>query len=481
MQNAAQHRAGRVARTIAYVVMLALGVAGFLAIRHFGVNLSAPRAPEVDSLTAAAAKVKLDALMHILLALAVIIVTARALAALCVKLNQPPVIGEVIAGLMLGPSLLGRIAPPVAAYVLPTSVAPFLGVLSQVGVVLYMFLVGVELDLSRIRGRVHSTVVISHASIVAPFLLGSGLALLLYPRFSNSSVPFTVFGLFSGVAMSVTAFPVLARILTDRGIQRSPMGTAALTCAAVDDVTAWCLLAIVVSVATHTGAGALVTIGLTIAYVALMIVVVRPALTRFAHKQEGQGGLQRSMLAFVCVLLLVSAFITEAIGIHAIFGAFTLGAMIPHDSSLAQQLKAKLEDVVVVFFLPAFFAYTGLRTEVGLLSGGTAWLWCGVILAVASAGKFGGSFIAARLSGLGWRDAAQIGVLMNTRGLVELIVLNIGLDLKVISPTLFAMLVLMAVVTTVSTTPILHVLGKIPTPMLPAATRAPATPASSVT
>jgi len=181
------------------------------------------------------------------------------------------------------------------------------------------------------------------------------------------------------------------------------------------------------------------------------------------------------------VLLLVSAFITEAIGIHAIFGAFTLGAMIPHDSSLAQQLKAKLEDVVVVFFLPAFFAYTGLRTEVGLLSGGTAWLWCGVILAVASAGKFGGSFIAARLSGLGWRDAAQIGVLMNTRGLVELIVLNIGLDLKVISPTLFAMLVLMAVVTTVSTTPILHVLGKIPTPMLPAATRAPATPASSVT
>jgi Kef-type K+ transport system membrane component KefB len=478
MQQETSKQSGGLGRYLAYIVMLAVGVGGFMAIRHFGIDLGAPRPAESDILVAGAAKLRMDALMHLLLALAVIIITARGLAALCVKLNQPPVIGEVVAGLMLGPSLLGRIAPSAAAYVLPQSVAPFLGVLAQVGVVLYMFLVGVELDLSRIRGRVHSTVVISHASIVTPFLLGSGLALLLYPRFSNSSVPFTVFCLFCGVAMSVTAFPVLARILTDRGIQTSAMGTTALTCAAVDDVTAWCLLAIVVSVATHTGGGALLTIGLSIVYVALMVIVVRPLLTRFARWQQTQGELPRGLLAFVCVLLLVSAFITEAIGIHAIFGAFTLGAMIPHDSSLAKALKAKLEDIVLVFFLPAFFAYTGMRTQVSLLNGASTWLWCGIVLATASAGKFGGSFVAARLSGLGWRDAASIGVLMNTRGLVELIVLNIGLDLKVISPTLFAMLVLMAVITTVSTTPILHAIGKLK-PALPPPTPAP-TPAPSI-
>lgn len=467
MQTEEPTQSRGVGRYVAYLVMLSLGVGGFLIIRQFGGDLSAPPPTDTELLVAGTTNLRLDALMHLLLALAVIIVTARVLAALCVKINQPPVIGEVIAGLMLGPSLLGRIAPSVSAYVLPTAVAPFLGVLAQVGVVLYMFLVGVELDTSRMRGRVHATVAISHASILTPFLLGSGLALLLYPRFSNSSVPFTVFGLFSGVAMSITAFPVLARILTDRGIQGSAMGTTALTCAAVDDVTAWCLLAIVVSVATHTGGGALLTIGLSLAYVGIMIAVVRPLIVRFARWQQTQGELPRGLLAFVCVLLLISAFITEAIGIHAIFGAFTLGALIPHDSSLAKALKAKLEDVVVVFFLPAFFAYTGLRTQIGLMSGASAWFWALVILTTASAGKFGGSFVAARLSGMGWRDAASIGVLMNTRGLVELIVLNIGLDLKVISPTLFAMLVLMAVVTTVSTTPILHALGKL-TPALPA-------------
>jgi Kef-type K+ transport system membrane component KefB len=465
---------GRLRKVLAYVAMLSLGVGGFLFIRHFGLGLDAPHPSDTEALGAGNAKLRLDALMHILLALAAIIVTARGLGALFARLNQPPVIGEVIAGLLLGPSLLGRVTPSVAAYLLPPSVAPFLGVLAQIGVVLYMFLVGVELDLSRIRGRVHSTVAISHASIVAPFLLGSALALLLYPRFSNSSVPFTVFALFSGVAMSVTAFPVLARILTDRGALGSPMGTVALTCAAVDDVTAWCLLALVVSVATHTGAGALVTIALSLVYVALMIVVVRPLLVRLARWQEAQGPLARSSLAFVCVLLLVSAFTTEAIGIHAIFGAFVLGAMIPHDSSLAAALKAKLEDLVVVFFLPAFFAYTGMRTQMGLVDGPAAWAWCAVIVLTASAGKFGGTFVAARLSGLGWRDAASIGVLMNTRGLVELIVLNIGLDLKVISPTLFAMLVLMAVITTVSTTPILHALTQLGSRALPPSAPAPA-------
>jgi Kef-type K+ transport system membrane component KefB len=440
--------------------MLALGAGGFFLVRHFGADLIAP-APSGTEIFGAGGdtKAKVDTLMHVLLALAVIIVTARAVGAVFVYLSQPPVIGEVIAGLLLGPSLLGRISPSASGYLLPPSVAPFLGVLAQVGVVLYMFLVGAELDLSRLRKLAHSTVAISHASIIAPFLLGSGLALALYTRFSSSDVPFTHFALFLGVAMSVTAFPVLARILTDRGIQSTPMGTVALTCAAVDDVSAWCLLAIVVSVASNSGAGALLTLGFSGIYVVVMLTVVRPLLARLAAWQAGRPSLSRGVLALVCVLLLVSALTTEAIGIHALFGAFTLGAMMPHDSSLAADLKARLEDLVIVFLLPAFFAYTGMRTQIGLVGDAQSWLWCLVIVVTASVGKFGGSFFAARASGFGWRQAASLGILMNTRGLVELIVLNVGLDLRVISPRLFAMLVIMAVVTTLSTTPILQALS----------------------
>jgi Kef-type K+ transport system membrane component KefB len=461
MQDLTIHEpsASRFGRPLSYAGMLLIGVGGFLAVRHLGAELTAPPPLVAETFGAGNTKVKVDALMHIFLALAVIIVTARALGAVFTYLSQPPVIGEVLAGLLLGPSLLGRVAPSVSAYILPGPVAPFLGVLSQVGVVLYMFLVGAELDLSRIRKLAHSTVAISHASIIAPFVLGSALALLLYPRFSSSDVPFTHFALFLGVAMSVTAFPVLARILTDLGIHTSRMGVVALTCAAVDDVSAWCLLAVVVSVASHTGWGALLTLGLSLVYVTGMILLVRPLLARLARWQARKGSLSRGVLAMVCVLLLVSALTTEAIGIHAIFGAFVLGAMMPHDSSLALDLKAKLEDVVVVFFLPAFFAYTGMRTQIGLVSGLGPWLWCAAIVATASIGKFGGSFLAARISGLAWRDSASLGILMNTRGLVELIVLNIGLDLKVISPTLFAMLVFMAVATTVATTPILQALA----------------------
>jgi len=259
--------------------------------------------------------------------------------------------------------------------------------------------------------------------------------------------------------MSVTAFPVLARIITDRGIQSTPMGTVALTCAAVDDVSAWCLLAIVVSVASNTGGGALLTLGLSAVYVCVMLAVVRPLLARLATWQARRPSLSRGVLALVCVLLLVSALTTEAIGIHALFGAFALGAMMPHDSSLAADLKSRLEDLVVVFLLPAFFAYTGLRTQIGLVGDAESWAWCLMIILTASVGKFGGSFVAARASGFGWRQAASLGILMNTRGLVELIVLDVGLDLRVISQRLFAMLVIMAVVTTLSTTPILQALS----------------------
>jgi Kef-type K+ transport system membrane component KefB len=456
------HRApaGPLVRASSYLGLLLLGVGGFLFVRHLGRDLLAPPPATGSPLfMEAGGKKHVDVLMHVLLALSVVIITARAIGALFSRLRQPAVIGEVLAGILLGPSLLGRVAPEVSAFLLPTTVAPSLQIISQVGVIIYMFIVGLELDLGLVRTRTHATVAISHASIVLPFLMGSGLALLLYPRVSSSDVPFTPFALFCGVSMSVTAFPVLARILTDRRQHRSRLGVIALTCAAVDDVTAWCLLAFVVSVVHTRMGGALLTAGLSAAYIAGMLFVARPLLARLVATQEQKASLTQSTMAVIFVGLLLSALATDAIGIHAVFGAFVLGAVIPHDSRVARELTARLEDVVVVLLLPAFFAYTGMRTQIGLVSSAEQWLLCGLVVVVASAGKFGGSFVAARLTGLGWRDAASIGVLMNTRGLMELIVLNIGLDLRVISPTLFAMLVIMALVTTFATTPVLHTLS----------------------
>jgi Kef-type K+ transport system membrane component KefB len=343
--------------------------------------------------------------------------------------------------------------------VLPASIAPFLNVLAQVGVVLYMFLVGLDLDPGLLTRRGHAAVAISHASIIAPFLMGSAFSLILFPRLATVGVRFTSFALFLGVSMSVTAFPVLARILTDRGIHKTRMGAIALTCAAVDDVTAWCMLAFVVAVIRSRTAGFVTTFAGALAFVVAMLFIVQPLMVRLTRVYGNRGRLTQGLMAVVFVTLLLSAWATDLIGIHAVFGAFALGAMIPHDSDLARDLTDRLEDLLVVLLLPAFFAYTGLRTQIGLVNGSEEWILCVLIILVASAGKFGGSAIAARLTGLGWRDASALGVLMNTRGLVELIVLNIGFDLGVISPTVFAMLVLMALVTTFSTTPVLDLMS----------------------
>jgi Kef-type K+ transport system membrane component KefB len=436
--------------------MLAGAVVLFLLIDALGAGLTAPPlaapAPRGDALSG-----KPDELMHVLLALAAVLITGRLLGALFRLLGQPPVIGEVLGGIALGPSLLGRVAPDASAFLLPASVAPYLGVLAQLGVILYMFVVGLELNSGALRGRAQMTITISHASIVTPFVLGSALALLLYPRLSSADVPFTSFTLFLGVAMSITAFPVLARILTDRRMQRTPLGVTALACAAADDATAWCLLAFVVGVAQAKVEGALLVSGLTVAYIAFMLVVVRPLANRLLGRLR-EDQITPGVQAAVFAALLLSALATEGIGVHAIFGAFLLGAVIPHDCPAARALIRKLEDPVSILLLPAFFAYTGMRTQIGLVSGLTEWLLCGLIILVATAGKFGGTLAAARLTGLGWRESAALGTLMNTRGLMELVALNIGLDLRVISPTLFAMMVLMALVTTLATTPVLHLL-----------------------
>ncbi len=448
--------ASRVKMGLAYAAMIAATVAAFLAINALGSGLVAPARPDAV-VEAAAARGDPGVFLHVLLALMVVILAARLVGAFFHLLHQPPVIGEVIAGILLGPSLLGRVAPDVESYLLPANIAPALSMLAQLGVILFMFLVGLQLDTSALRKQAHATVAISHASIVAPFVLGSVLALWLYPMLATNDVPFTGFALFMGVSMSVTAFPVLARILTDRKLHRSRLGIVALACAAVDDVSAWCLLAFVVSVAQQRIADALPTFLLTLAYLGVMFVGVRPLVRRLLRRQPR---FTQQTSAAVFVALLGSALATEWIGIHAVFGAFFLGAVIPHDAKLATDICEKLEDLVLVLLLPAFFAFTGMRTQIALVGGLTHWFICAAIIAVACVGKFGGSTVAARLSGLSWRDAASLGVLLNTRGLMELVVLNIGLDMKVISPVLFAMMVLMALATTLATTPLLHLLTR---------------------
>ncbi len=446
------------AAVVLYIGMFAAAILVFLAIDSAGATLAAP---ENGAPTATARETPVataDPVVHVLIALTAVLIAGRVVGLLFRYIGQPPVIGEVVAGILLGPSVLGRVWPDAAAFILPPSVAPNLGMIAQLGVVLYMFLVGLELNPSVLRARAHATFAISHASIMLPFLLGSGLALYLYPRLSSREVTFTSFALFMGVAMSITAFPVLARILADRKMQKTPLGVIALGCAATDDVTAWCLLAFVVGVAQAKVGGAFVVLGLTMAYIGIIFFVVRPIAGRVVSSIDEQH-LTPNVVAGAFGALLISATITEWIGIHAVFGAFLMGAVIPHDCAIARALTTKLEDVVTILLLPAFFAYTGMRTQIGLVSGTEQWLICGLIVVVATAGKFIGAFIPARLTGLAPRDAAALGLLMNTRGLMELIVLNIGLDLKVISPTLFAMMVLMALATTMAASPLLQLLG----------------------
>lgn len=398
-----------------------------------------------------------DLTFHVLLALAVVVIAGHILGRLLAAVGQPPVIGEVLSGILLGPSLLGRLAPGVETYLFPVSARPALGVVAQLGVVLYMFVVGLEFDAGSLRRRAAPFVFTSLASIAVPFLLGCALAAFIYPELSQPGVPFLVFAMFMGVAMSVTAFPVLARILTDRGLTRTELGVAALTCAAVDDVTAWCLLAVVVGVAGATLGGAMTAILLTVAFIAFMFLVARPIAARLASGEDSVEPSQEAV-TWTLAALLVSAVVAEQIGIHAIFGAFLFGAILPADSPIARQLRLRRTPVVTILFLPAFFALTGLRTEIGLVSSWQDWGICVLVIALATAGKFGGTFAAGRLVGMPWRFAAQLGVLMNTRGLMELVVLNVGLDLGVISPALFTMMVIMALVTTAITTPMLDAL-----------------------
>jgi Kef-type K+ transport system membrane component KefB len=397
-------------------------------------------------------------LFHLVLQITVILVASRVVGFLFQKINQPQVMGEMLAGILLGPSLLGWLAPGISAALFPASSLGYLNALSQVGLVVFMFVVGLALNPTELKGYGHAAVLTSHVSIVAPFCLGGATALYLYPRFSDDAVTFTGFALFIGAAMSITAFPVLARILTERGLVRSRMGTLAIACAAVDDVTGWCILAYIVVLirVTHAARPAWVTIAGSLAYVLVMVFVVRRFLPAFERAYRKRGELSDNVVAVLVMLVLASALATEWLGVHLLFGAFLMGAIMPKNPDFARYLLHKFESVTVVLLLPLFFAFTGLRTRIGVSGGRGIWFYSALVIVVAITGKLGGSLFAARLSGMPWRDAAALGILMNTRGLMELVILNIGLDIGVISPAMFSIMVLMALVTTFMTTPLLE-------------------------
>jgi Kef-type K+ transport system membrane component KefB len=437
-------RLGRTTRGIVGVTMVAVPVALVVLVLEFGSRGrdSAVVAPPVAPTAA-------DPYPRLLLALPVILAACYLLGMLFRRIGQPAVIGEIVAGVMLGPSLLGAVWPGGFQWLFPDYVVSTINTLSQIGLIFFMYLVGAEMNLATVRRRSLTAVTVSQVGIALPMLSGVVLAVGMYPTLGGG-VDFLGFGLFIAVSMSVTAFPVLARILTDRGLTDTPLGVLALTCAAIGDVAAWVLLTMVVAIDRGGSAGAvLVTLALTAGFAAVMVCVVRPLLARWIGRVP-----ELAVLPIVLAGIMLSALATNEIGIHPIFGAFLFGAVAPRSSPVLRQAGGRMESVTVTLLLPLFFVYTGLHTTFGLLgSSGTLWAWCAVITVVAMLGKWGGTTVAAKLTGVDLRESLSLGALMNCRGLTELVVLNIGLQLRVISPTVFAMLVIMTLVSTVATAP----------------------------
>jgi Kef-type K+ transport system membrane component KefB len=389
-----------------------------------------------------------------------IIIVARFFGWIFRKIGQPTVIGEIIAGIFLGPSLVGMYFPEFSLVLFPIASLGNLQFLSQIGLILFMFVIGMELDLKVLKNKANDAVVISHASIVIPFALGIGLAYFVYHRFAPEGVKFLAFSLFMGIAMSITAFPVLARIVQERGIHKTRLGAIVITCAAADDITAWCLLAVVIAIVkAGTFVSSLYIIGLAVLYVLAMIFIVKPFLKKVGDLYASSDNLGKPVVAIFFLTLILSSYATEIIGIHALFGAFMAGAIMPDITKFRNIFIEKVEDVSVILLLPLFFVFTGLRTQIGLINDPYLWQVTGFIILVAVVGKFVGSALAAKFVGQSWRDSLTIGALMNTRGLMELIVLNIGLDLKVLTPEVFTMMVIMALVTTFMTGPALDLIN----------------------
>lgn len=405
-----------------------------------------------------------DLLMHhvessigiLLLQIIVILMTCRLFGWLFAKMQQPTVIGEIVAGIVLGPSVLGHLLPSVSAFLFPFDSLQNINMLSQFGLILFMFAIGMELNITEVRQKLKETILISHTSTIFPFFLGMVTAYFLYNKYAYESTPFLSFALFVSIALSITAFPVLARIIQEKGLTKTHLGTISLASAANGDITAWCLLAVVVAIAqAGSMLSAIYNIGFSFIYLLLMFTVIRPFLRMIGHIYHNKEVVDKGLVAFMFLLLIVSSYLTEILGLHALFGAFVAGVVMPDNIKFRKIMTEKVEDVSLALFLPLFFVSTGLRTEIGLLNSPELWYMCGIFILVAIIGKFGGSLVAARFVGETWKDSLYIGALMNTRGLMELVVLTIGYDMKILTPPIFVMLVLMTLVTTFMTTPLI--------------------------
>ena len=400
-----------------------------------------------------------DALPRLLLQIIIIIILTQLLGWLFKKIGQPAVIGETVAGIILGPSLLGLLFPGIFHFIFPVESLPNLRFLSQIGLILFMFIIGMELDTRLLRKQAFEALIISHASILIPFTLGVFLSYYLYHVYGQTD--FISFALFMGIAMSITAFPVLARIIRDRKLTDTKLGNLAISCAASDDVTAWCILAVLIAlIRSGSGMNGFFVVAMVLLYVFIMLVPVRKILNKIQAAYEKGKIAYNGLMAIMYSLMLLSSWCTEVIGIHALFGAFLAGIVIPKKDGLQIKIIDRISDVSMVMLLPLFFVYTGLRTNAGILNSSGLWISFLLILVCAVAGKFGGSTLVAKVLGQNWKDSLSIGALMNTRGLMELIVLNIGYDMHIISADIFSMMVLMALLTTMMTNPVLNLIEK---------------------
>ncbi len=432
---------------------------GLLPTAHFSApGQSAPSALDPSASLFANVRENLqDPLSRLLIQLIVVVLGARSCGALARRFGQPAVVGEMLAGIILGPSLLGWVAPGLFHFIFPAGSLGTLRLLSEVGVCLFMFVIGMDLDLNHLKHQARTAVLVSQVSIIFPYLLGVVLSLFLFTSLAGPNTTFLAFALFIGISMSITAFPVLARILDERGLTKTALGSTALACAATDDVTAWTILAFVVAIAKADSlASSVTTIVLVIVFVLIMLLWVKPRIAQWqGYARLHAHAPTKGIMAAVLVFLFGSALVSDLIGIHALFGSFLAGVVMPAHGDFRESIRVRLEHFSSVFLLPLFFAFTGLRTQIGLVNDASGWMLCLALIVLASLGKLGGAMVTARMTGVSWLDSFALGALMNTRGLVELIALNIGYDLGILPPRIFAMLVFMALVTTAMTGPLL--------------------------
>lgn len=392
----------------------------------------------------------------LLVQIIVILIMCKMVGWLMGKIGQPVVIGEILAGIILGPSVLGYFAPEITQNLFPQESLSNITTLSQFGLILFMYTIGMELDMGVVRKKLQETILISHISMIVPFFLGILTAYYIYDNYAYSDTPFVSFALFIGIAMCITAFPVLARIIQERKLTRTHLGSVALASAATGDITAWCLLAVVVAISQAGNMySSVYNILFSIGYMLIMFAVVRPLLKMLGNLYHNKEVVGKPIVSMMFLLLLVSSYLTEILGLHALFGAFIVGLIMPENLRFRKIMTEKVEDVALALFLPLFFASTGLRTEIGLLNTSEMWVLCGVFILVAVVGKFGGTLISARFARESWKDSFILGAMMNTRGLMELVILSIGYEMRILPPTIFVMLVLMTLVTTFMTTPLL--------------------------